>query len=112
MGATAKDEAVKTEITDWFQGMFAEPGEFVAYWQQQMRIRGLYTGEVNGEADDALKDAIMAYREALGMEKNAKLDVAFFTAYLSANHYEVAPKAKEKFATYRTAAAVEVAKTA
>jgi hypothetical protein len=112
MGATAKDELVKTEITDWFQGMFAEPGEFVAYWQQQMRIRGVYTGEVNGEADEGLKDAIMSYREALGMEKNAKLDLEFFTAYLSANHYEVAPKAKEKLASYRTAAATEVAKSA
>jgi hypothetical protein len=112
MGATAKDEQVKAEIADWFQGMFAEPGEFVSYWQQQMRIRGVYTGDVNGEPDDALKDAIMSYREALGLEKNAKLDLDFFTAYLSANHYEVAPKAKEKLATYRTAAAAEVAKNA
>jgi len=98
MGASPKDELVKQEIADWFQGMFAEPGEFVGYWQQQMRIRGLYQGEINGEPDDALKDAIMAYREAMGMEKNAKLDIEFFTAYLSANHYEVAPKAKEKYA--------------
>lgn len=112
MGATAKDEQVKTEISDWFQGMFAEPGEFVAYWQQQMRIRGVYTGDVNGEPDESLKDAVMAYREAMGMEKNAKLDVEFFTAYLSANHYEVAPKAKEKLASYRTAAAAELAKAA
>ncbi|MEO8104282.1 MAG: DUF4384 domain-containing protein [Betaproteobacteria bacterium] len=112
MGATAKDETVKNEIGDWFQSMFAEPGEFVGYWQQQMRIRGVYTGDVNGEADDGLRDAIMAYREAMGLEKSAKLDVDFFTAYLGANHYEVAPKAKEKLASYRTAAAVEVAKAA
>ena len=112
LGATAKEESVKVEISDWFQGMFAEPGEFVGYWQQQMRIRGLYAGEVNGEPDDGLRDAIMSYREAMGMEKSAKLDVEFFTAYLGANHYEVAPKAKAKLASYQTAAAVEVAKTA
>ena len=112
LGATAKDELVKGEISDWFQGMFAEPGEFVGYWQQQMRIRGLYSGDVNGEPDDALRDAIMPYREAMGMEKSAKLDVDFFTAYLGANHYEVAPKAKEKLASYQTAAAAELAKTA
>ena len=112
MGATAKDEAVKSEINDWFQGMFAEPGEFVGYWQQQMRIRGLYTGEVNGEPDAGLADAITAYHEALGMPKNAKLDLDFFTAYLGANHYEVAPKAKEKLASYQTPAAAEVAKSA
>src|SRR5439155_21151071 len=48
----------------------------------------------------------------LGMERNAKLDIAFFTAYLGANHYEIAPKAKEKLASYRTAAATELAKSA
>jgi hypothetical protein len=67
---------------------------------------------VNGEPDDGLRDAIMAYREAMGMEKSAKLDVDFFTNYLGANHYEVAPKAKEKLASYKTAAAAELAKTA
>jgi len=110
MGATTKDEQVKTEIIDWFQGMFATPGEFVGYWQQQMRIRGLYAGDVNGEPDEGLKDAVMAYREAMGLEKNAKLDIEFFTAYLGANHYEVAPKAKEKLVSYHPAAAAEVAK--
>jgi hypothetical protein len=77
-----------------------------------MRIRGLYAGDVNGQPDEGLRDAIMAYHEAMGMEKNAKLDVEFFTAYLGANHYEVAPKAKEKLASYQTAAAAAVAKTA
>jgi hypothetical protein len=92
--------------------MFADPVEFVSYWQQQMRIRNLYANEVNGEPDEALRDAVTAYREALGMEKNAKLDVDFFTAYLGANHYEVAPKAIERLASYRSAAAAEIAKNA
>lgn len=102
LGADVKDEAIATEISDWYQSLFAEPGEFVAYWQNQMRIRGLYAGEVTGVPDDGLRDAIMAYREALGMEKNAKLDLEFFTAYLSANHYEVAEKAQGILAGYQT----------
>ena len=112
LNATTQDEQVMNEISDWFQGMFAEPGEFVTYWQQQMRIRGVYSGEVNGEPDEALRDAITSYREGLGMEKNAKLDLEFFTKYLSANHYEVVPKAKQFLASYPTRAAAEVAKVA
>ena len=112
LNATTQDESVKSEIGDWFQGMFAEPGEFVTYWQQQMRIRGVFSGEVNGEPDEGLRDAVTAYREALGMEKNAKLDLDFFTRYLGANHYETSPKAKQFLASYPTRAAVEVAKAA
>lgn len=98
LGGTTADEEVKHEIADWYTGLFAEPGEFVAYWQQQMRVRGLYDGEVNGEPDEMLTKAVTAYRQALGLQKSAKLDLEFFTAYLNANHYEVAPKAKEMFA--------------
>ncbi len=110
MGGDAKDETVSAEISDWYQGMFAEPGEFVAYWQNQMRVRGVYSGEVNGVPDDGLRDAVMAYREAMGMEKSSKLDLAFFTAYLGTNHYDVAPKAQELLASYQTPTAKAAAR--
>lgn len=110
LGGDPKDETVSAEISDWYQGMFAEPGEFVAYWQNQMRVRGLYAGEVNGVPDGGLSDAITAYREAMGMEKNSKLDLAFFTAYLSANHYEVAPKAQQLLAAYQSPSAQAAAR--
>ena len=113
LGASSKDEMVQQEVSDWFQGMFAEPGEFVTYWQTQMRIRGVFAGDVNGEPDEGLRDGIMAYREAMGLEKNAKLDLAFFQQYLdNENHYTTSAKAKQLLASYRTAAAAEVAKTA
>jgi curli biogenesis system outer membrane secretion channel CsgG len=110
LGGDINDETVATEISDWYQSLFAEPGEFVAYWQNQMRVRGLYAGEINGTPDDALKDAVMAYREAMGMEKSAKLDLAFFKAYLSANHYEIADKAQQILAGYQTPTAKAVTK--
>lgn len=93
MGANSQTEAVKNEISDWYSGMYSD-GEIVSYWQQQMRIRGVYTGEVNGQNDEALIEAITAYRQAMGLEKSAVVDLNFFTAYLDANHYEVAPKAR------------------
>ncbi|MES2931988.1 MAG: DUF4384 domain-containing protein [Pseudomonadota bacterium] len=107
LGATSQAEAVKNEISDWYSGMYSD-GEIVSYWQQQMRMRGLYTGDVNGKNDDALIGAITAYREALGLEKSAVVDLNFFTAYLDANHYDVAPKARDMLASYKTPAAQPV----
>lgn len=98
LGGDDASEEVKNEIADWYAGLFVEPGEFVAYWQQQMRVRGLYDGDVNGVPDAMLTQAVAAYREALGLAKGAKLDLDFFSAYLGANHYEVTPKAKDIFA--------------
>lgn len=109
LGANSQSETVKNEISDWYSGMYSD-GEIVAYWQQQMRIRGVYAGEVNGQNDDALIDAITAYREAMGLEKNAVVDLKFFTTYLEANHYDVAPKARERLAANQPAAAPSAAK--
>ncbi|MBI1889584.1 MAG: DUF4384 domain-containing protein [Burkholderiales bacterium] len=102
LGANSQSETVKNEIADWYSGMYSD-GEIVSYWQQQMRIRGVYSGEVNGQNDDALIEAITAYREAMGLSKSAVVDLNFFTAYLDANHYDVAPKAREKLAANRSA---------
>lgn len=110
LGGAPDDPTVAQEISDWFQAMVAYPPEFIAYWQNQMRIRGLYAGEVNGTPDPGLSDAVTAYREALGLEKNAKLNLEFFTAYLSANHYDVAPKAFALLQEYQNPSAQTVAK--
>ncbi|CAN5464887.1 hypothetical protein BH11PSE11_BH11PSE11_04060 [soil metagenome] len=107
LGATSQSETVKNEISDWYSGMYSD-GEIVSFWQQQMRIRGLYTGEINGKNDEALIGAITAYREAMGLEKSAVVDLGFFTAYLEANHYQVAPKARDLLASYKTPAAQPV----
>jgi hypothetical protein len=104
LGATSQAETVKNEISDWYSGMYSD-GEIVSYWQQQMRIRGVYAGQVNGQNDEALINAITAYREAMGLQKSAVVDLAFFTAYLEANHYEVAPKARTLLAANRGSAA-------
>ncbi len=109
LGANSQSETVKNEISDWYTGMYSD-GEIVSYWQQQMRIRGVYAGEVNGQNDEALIGAITAYREALGLEKSAVVDLKFFTAYLDANHYDVAPKARERLAANRPGSAPATAR--
>ncbi len=103
LGATSEIATVKNEISDWYASMNYE-GEVIAYWQRQMRIRGLYTGEINGQSSDELIRAITAYREAMGLEKSAVVDLAFFTAYLDANHYDVTPKAREILVSYQMSA--------
>ena len=110
IGGTNKNEIVKNEISDWYSGMYSD-GEIVSYWQSQMRIRGVYAGEINGQNDPELITAITAYREAMGLEKSAVVDLNFFTAYLDANHYEVAPKAREKLASYSKSAPLPVVAT-
>jgi len=102
LGGNNKDEGVKAEISDWYSGMYSD-GEVVGYWQQQMRLRGVYAGEVNGQNDNDLIAAITAYRQAMGLEKSAVVDLGFFTAYLEANHYDTAPKARQLLATIKPA---------
>jgi curli biogenesis system outer membrane secretion channel CsgG len=110
LGANTQSEAVKNEISDWYSGMYSD-GEIVSYWQQQMRIRGVYSGEVNGQNDENLISAITAYRQAMGLPKNAVVDLQFFTAYLEANHYEVAPKARQLLAAEQGSAAPSTAQS-
>ena len=62
-----------------------------------MRERGYFGGPVDGQASPALAEAIRAYRDALtGFDQTAAasgepgdIDLAFFTAYLDADHATV-----------------------
>jgi len=98
LGGPPDSPDIKAEIDNWYYSLFSDQGQFVAYWQNQMRLRGVYGGEVNGVPDIGLRHAIEAYRQALGLEKNAQLNQEFFAAYLNADHYAIAPKAQELLA--------------
>jgi curli biogenesis system outer membrane secretion channel CsgG len=97
LGADARDETVRAEISDWYDSLYGNSPELVTYFQMQLRVRGLYAGEIDGEPDPDLRDAVSAYREALGLSRAPLLDREFFTAYLAANHAEVTPRAKRLF---------------
>jgi peptidoglycan hydrolase-like protein with peptidoglycan-binding domain len=86
LGSSADDAAVKREISDWFAGMLGDRAELVRWFQNQLRVRGLYKGAVDGVPTPPLAEAIAAYRARLGLQKNARVDLAFFTAYLAAKH--------------------------
>ena len=94
LGASASDEVVKTEIQDWYEGMRINPSELVSYFQNQLRQRRLYNGPVDGTINPEIKEAVAAYREALGLSREPKLSLDFFRAYLSANHSEISSRVR------------------
>lgn len=94
LGADVRDDTVRAEISDWYDGLYGNSPELVVYFQTQMRVRGLFSGEIDGDPDPDLRDAVSAYREALALNRAPLLDREFFSAYLIANHAEVAPRAK------------------
>jgi len=104
LGSSDADEAVKGEIGDWFHAMLGDREDMVRYFQNQLRVRGLYKGPVDGAPNPELADAVAAYREALGLEKNYKVDLAFFTAYLKAKHADPVATIVSKGAPQPTAA--------
>lgn len=86
LGADPASEAVTNEITDWYYGLYGSPGSLVTYFQWQLKVRGLYEGEIDGDPDESLRDAVGAYRKALGLDPAPRLDQEFLAAYLRANH--------------------------
>lgn len=81
IGADANNPEVKNEIEDWFIGM-ERGGELTPYFQTQLRNRGFYNGPADGNVTPALRDAVAAYRSAVGMGNTASVDLAFFTRFL------------------------------
>jgi hypothetical protein len=86
LGADPLGEAVTNEITDWYYGLYGNQASLVTYFQWQLKVRGVYEGEIDGEPNESLRDAVSAYRKALGLDPSARLDQDFLAAYLRANH--------------------------
>jgi curli biogenesis system outer membrane secretion channel CsgG len=95
LGSTVDAPEVQTEIYDWYITLSANPRGFITYWQEQMRLRHLYHGEIDGVgSDDGFRVAVETYRAALGLERINMLDPPFFTAYLGADHQAIMHKAQ------------------
>jgi hypothetical protein len=85
LGASADNPAVAAEIQDWYDAMAARPAEIVTYFQQQLRIRQVYDGPIDGTVSAAFKDAVVRTRDALGLSREPKLSLDLFKAYLGAD---------------------------
>ncbi len=86
LGATEGDAAVQGEVRDWYDAMLANPTELFEYFQRQMRMRGIYSGPLDGKPSPELMEAVARYREALGMTREPKISLNFFQEYLRGDH--------------------------
>ena len=82
VGADVDNPEVANEIEDWFVGM-ERAGELTPYFQAQLRNRGFYDGPSDGTVTPALRQAVAAYRSAVGMGGAPNVDLAFFTRFLA-----------------------------
>jgi curli biogenesis system outer membrane secretion channel CsgG len=90
LGASPADnEEIRLEIGDWYHSMAATRVELIGWFQAQMRRRGFYDGPIDGEFNAAFDEAIAAYREQIGLSREAVLSEQFFTAFLGADHSKV-----------------------
>jgi curli biogenesis system outer membrane secretion channel CsgG len=89
-GDASASEEIRHEMADWYYAMAASRAEIVAYFQNQLRRRGFYDGPVDGKFNDAIDEALAAYRAELGLSREAAIDEALFTTYLNADHSKVA----------------------
>jgi hypothetical protein len=94
LGGSDADPDVAAEIKDWYDAMAARPREIIEYLQQQLKLRGVYDGPVDGAVNEPFKDAVATYREALGLSREPKLSKDFFQAYLAADHRALLAKVK------------------
>jgi hypothetical protein len=98
LGLTDADAGVSTEIDDWWETLRGDIPSLISWLQFQMRVRGLYKGEVDGQLDDQLKQAVGAYKVAMGLPDDLNIDATFFRRYLAADHAKVQPAAMNKLA--------------
>ena len=83
------NEETRLEMFDWYHAMAATRVELIAYFQNQLRRRGFYDGQIDGEFNPAIDEAIANYRAALGLSRQALLSEDFFYAFLAADHSRV-----------------------
>lgn len=89
LGAKPGDAQVESQISEWFDSLYGRPDELVSYFQGQLRVRGYYDGAVDGKPNPRIIAAVAAYRKALGLPEEPRIDLDFLRAYLNADHAKV-----------------------
>ena len=89
LGSNGHEPEIHREIEDWYHGFQSNPPQLTAWFQNQLRLRGYCRGAVDGVNSPELAQAVAGYRQALGLPADGWLDLAFFTAYLAADHARV-----------------------
>jgi hypothetical protein len=88
LGANPSGEAVTTEIGDWFYSMSVH-GELIPWMQNQLALRGVYSGPIDGERSEEFDLSVSRFRRHLGLSGEPTVDLDMFTSYLKTNHGSV-----------------------
>ena len=91
LGVQAPTDDIKLEVSDWYYQMATTPGNLVAYFQNQLRVRRFYDGPVDGDFNPAIDEAIANLRAQLGMSREAAIEQGLFQAYLDADVRRLKP---------------------
>lgn len=83
LGSGTDNPEVRAEIEDWFIGM-DRAGELTPYFQTQLRNRGFWDGAIDGQVTPALRQAVAAYRQGVGLGAGELVDLPLFTRFIGA----------------------------
>ena len=82
LGVDENNPIVHEEIGDWYHNLVDE-GKLVPYMQNQLRIRGVYRGPVDGSINPDFVAIVPHARKALGLPQQGDLDEPMFAGLLN-----------------------------
>lgn len=82
LGIDDNHPVVQEEIGDWYFTLNRE-AKLIPYLQNQLRIRGVYRGPVDGSLNPEFIAVVPQARKALGLRADGDLDEQFFTGIIN-----------------------------
>lgn len=82
LGVDEEHPVVRDEIGDWYYSLSHEQ-KLIPYFQNQLRIRGVYKGPVDGSVNPEFVAVVPRARKALGLPTAGDLDEAFFAGLIN-----------------------------
>jgi hypothetical protein len=121
LGARDDSPDVKTEMSDWLEGMvqsertyegLSQPfrsWELFAFFQTQMAALGIYDGRVDGLPTSEFGNAIVEYRRLLGLSATKDMNQEFLERHLMADRSQLRVKVQQFLALRPAPQAQQVA---
>lgn len=82
LGIDPQHKMVKEEVSDWYHALEQE-GKLLPYTQNQLRIRGVYSGPVDGAMNPEFRAVLPKARKALGLPEAGQVDEEFLAGLLN-----------------------------
>lgn len=82
LGIDPNHPLIKDEIGDWYYSLNQER-KLIPYIQNQFRIRGVYSGPVDGSLNDEFRAVVPKARLALGLNEGSGIDEELFSGLIN-----------------------------